>query len=70
MQRLYSMDRDSTIAVMGCAVNGPGEARNADLGITGAGDSIMIFRQGKVIKTIRVKNDEEIDRIFEEELKK
>jgi (E)-4-hydroxy-3-methylbut-2-enyl-diphosphate synthase len=70
MQRLYSLNRDCTIAVMGCAVNGPGEARHADLGITGAGESIMLFRQGKVIKTIRVKDDEEIDRVFEEELKK
>jgi (E)-4-hydroxy-3-methylbut-2-enyl-diphosphate synthase len=55
---------------MGCAVNGPQEAKHADLGITGAGDSIMLFRQGKVIKTIRVKDDEEIDRVFGEELEK
>jgi (E)-4-hydroxy-3-methylbut-2-enyl-diphosphate synthase len=68
--RLYSLDKNCTIAVMGCAVNGPGEAKDADLGVTGAGNSIMIFKQGKVIKTIRVKNDVEIDRYFEEELKK
>ncbi|MCL1927923.1 MAG: (E)-4-hydroxy-3-methylbut-2-enyl-diphosphate synthase [Treponema sp.] len=68
--RLYSMDKDCTIAIMGCAVNGPGEAKHADIGITGAGNSIIIFRQGKVIKTLRVKSDEEIDKAFSEELQK
>ena len=68
MRRLYSLDMDRTIAVMGCAVNGPGEAKHAHLGITGAGDSIIIFRHGKVIKTIKTKDNEEIDRAFEEEL--
>jgi len=68
--RLYSLDTNAVIAVMGCAVNGPGEARHADLGITGAGNSIMIFRKGKVIKTLRVKDETEIDRAFEEELGK
>jgi len=67
---LYALKKNAVIAVMGCAVNGPGEARHADLGITGAGNSIMIFRKGKVIKTLRVKEDAEIDRAFEEELGK
>jgi (E)-4-hydroxy-3-methylbut-2-enyl-diphosphate synthase len=66
--RLYALDKDCTIAVMGCAVNGPGEAKHADLGITGAGNSIMIFRQGRVIKTLTVKDDAEIDKAFEEAL--
>jgi (E)-4-hydroxy-3-methylbut-2-enyl-diphosphate synthase len=70
MRRLYALDKDCAIAVMGCAVNGPGEARHADLGITGAGDSIVLFRRGKVIKTIRVKDDAEVDRVFGEELEK
>jgi (E)-4-hydroxy-3-methylbut-2-enyl-diphosphate synthase len=65
LPRLYSLDRDITIAVMGCVVNGPGEARHADLGITGAGDRVLIFRYGKVIRTIGV---EEADTAFEEEL--
>jgi (E)-4-hydroxy-3-methylbut-2-enyl-diphosphate synthase len=68
--RLYAIKKNCTIAVMGCAVNGPGEARHADLGITGAGDSVILFRQGKTVKTLRVKNDEDIDRVFEEELAK
>ena len=68
--RLYRLEKDCTVAVMGCVVNGPEEARHADLGITGAGNSIIIFRQGKIIKTIRTKDQEEIDRAFKEELEK
>jgi (E)-4-hydroxy-3-methylbut-2-enyl-diphosphate synthase len=68
--RLYALRSTMTIAVMGCAVNGPEEARHADLGITGAGNSIMLFRKGKAVKTFKAKNDREIDRVFEEEIKK
>jgi (E)-4-hydroxy-3-methylbut-2-enyl-diphosphate synthase len=67
--RLYALDKNCTIAVMGCAVNGPGEAKHADLGITGAGNSIMIFRQGRVIKTLTARDDAEIDKAFEEALR-
>ncbi|MDR1030683.1 MAG: (E)-4-hydroxy-3-methylbut-2-enyl-diphosphate synthase [Treponema sp.] len=63
--RLYALDRDLTIAVMGCAVNGPQEARHADLGITGLGNKVFLFRQGKVVRTINV---EEADAAFGEEL--
>ena len=52
LSRLYSLDKNITVAVMGCVVNGPGEARHADLGITGAGDKVLLFRRGKVIRTI------------------
>jgi len=57
---------------MGCAVNGPGEARHADIGITGMGDKALIFRKGKVIRTIDAHGmgTEEADAAFEEELKK
>jgi (E)-4-hydroxy-3-methylbut-2-enyl-diphosphate synthase len=65
LPRLYSLDRDIAVAVMGCAVNGPGEARHADLGITGAGDRVLIFRYGKVIRTV---GPEEADKAFAEEL--
>ncbi len=63
--RLYALDRDITVAVMGCAVNGPEEARHADIGITGAGDKAVIFRGGKIVRTISA---EEADTVFEEEL--
>ena len=57
----------ATVAVMGCVVNGPGEARHADLGITGAGDWVIIFRKGEIARTI---SPEEADTVFEEELDK
>ena len=63
--RFYAMDRNITIAVMGCAVNGPGEARHADLGITGAGDKALIFRKGELMRTV---NAADADAAFEEEL--
>jgi (E)-4-hydroxy-3-methylbut-2-enyl-diphosphate synthase len=65
--RLYSLKKDATIAIMGCAVNGPGEARHADLGITGAGDKIVIFRHGLLVRTVA---PSEADAAFEEELAK
>jgi (E)-4-hydroxy-3-methylbut-2-enyl-diphosphate synthase len=65
MPRLYSMKKSLTLAIMGCAVNGPGEARHADLGITGAGDRVLIFRHGKVVRTI---DAEDADTVFAEEL--
>ncbi|MDR3114878.1 MAG: (E)-4-hydroxy-3-methylbut-2-enyl-diphosphate synthase [Treponema sp.] len=63
--RLYAIDQDLTIAVMGCAVNGPEEARHADLGITGLGDKVFLFRQGKVVRTIAA---DAADAAFREEL--
>jgi len=67
LPRLYALDKDITVAIMGCEVNGPQEAKHADLGITGAGDKVLIFKHGKVIKTTTVN---ETDKIFEEELEK
>lgn len=62
--RLLSSPKDVTIAVMGCAVNGPGEAKHADLGIAGAGGKAIIFKKGKIIRTIP---EENADNVFEEE---
>jgi (E)-4-hydroxy-3-methylbut-2-enyl-diphosphate synthase len=42
-----------TVAVMGCPVNGPGEAREADIGLAGGRDSAVVFRKGQVIRTIK-----------------
>jgi (E)-4-hydroxy-3-methylbut-2-enyl-diphosphate synthase len=64
---LYSLNKDITIAIMGCAVNGPGEARHADLGITGSGNKVLLFRGGRVIRTI---DAAEADAVFREELEK
>jgi (E)-4-hydroxy-3-methylbut-2-enyl-diphosphate synthase len=65
--RLYASGSSATVAVMGCVVNGPGEARHADLGITGAGDKVIIFRRGEIARTV---SPEEADTVFEEELEK
>lgn len=62
---LYTLDASITVAVMGCAVNGPGEARNADIGITGAGNKIIIFKRGKIIRTV---NEDDADAAFRAEL--
>ena len=58
------------IAVMGCVVNGPGEARDADLGIAGAKDCCAIFRKGEIIKKVKLDQVEqeffkEIDRCLQ-----
>ena len=46
---LEKTKKNLTVAIMGCEVNGPQEAKHADLGITGAGNRILIFKNGKII---------------------
>jgi len=41
-----------TVAVMGCEVNGPGEAKNADIGIAMGVGRAAIFKKGKILKTV------------------
>ena len=49
--RVRNLDRDITVAVMGCVVNGPGEAREADYGIAGGKENGILFRKGEVLGT-------------------
>ena len=49
--RVCDMDRDITVAVMGCVVNGPGEAREADYGIAGGKGKGLLFKKGVVLGT-------------------
>jgi (E)-4-hydroxy-3-methylbut-2-enyl-diphosphate synthase len=49
---LQTINKNITIAIMGCPVNGPSEAARADIGIAGAKDSAILFKKGKIIKTI------------------
>lgn len=49
--RVRDMDRDITVAVMGCVVNGPGEAREADYGVAGGKDKGLLFKKGQVVGT-------------------
>ena len=51
-QRLADFPRPLTIAVMGCVVNGPGEAREADLGIAGGVGQGILFRHGEVVRKV------------------
>jgi (E)-4-hydroxy-3-methylbut-2-enyl-diphosphate synthase len=67
LETLYALDKDVTVAVMGCVVNGPGEARHADLGITGAGGKVLLFAHGEAIRTI---DAADADEAFREELEK
>ena len=67
LNRLYALKKRCTIAIMGCAVNGPEEARHADLGITGAGNKVLIFLHGKIIRTVDAAR---ADDAFAEELEK
>lgn len=54
--RVRSIPRDITVAVMGCVVNGPGEAREADYGIAGGKDKGLIFKKGQVLGTYPYEN--------------
>lgn len=49
---LQTIEADITVAVMGCAVNGPGEASNADIGIAGGIKEGLLFKKGEIIKKI------------------
>ena len=49
--RVKNMKRDITVAVMGCVVNGPGEAREADYGIAGGKGKGLLFKKGEVLGT-------------------
>lgn len=51
-RRLQGVDRDFSVAVMGCVVNGPGEAREADFGIAGGKGEGLLFRQGEVVRKV------------------
>jgi (E)-4-hydroxy-3-methylbut-2-enyl-diphosphate synthase len=51
--RLQDCRKNIKVAVMGCIVNGPGEAREADIGIAGGKDCAVLFVKGQQIRTLR-----------------
>ena len=63
-RRLAEITEPITVAVMGCVVNGPGEAREADVGIAGGINEGLIFRKGEVLK--KVAEADIIDELFAE----
>lgn len=62
-KRLSGMKLDAKIAIMGCPVNGPGEAKEADYGLAGAKGQGVIFKKGKVVR--QVKEEEIIDQLID-----
>ena len=69
-ERFKNLDLPITIAVMGCPVNGPGEARHADFGIAGAIKEGYIFHKGEVLKKVPEKNlIEEFEKVLNNYLK-
>ena len=73
--RLFAEKKDLTVAVMGCVVNGPGEGKFADIGITGAENVILLFKRGVIVQRIDIQGLTEmekntaVDAVFEEELR-
>ena len=61
---LAEIDKPLTVAIMGCAVNGPGEAREADLGIACGKDSALLFKKGETV--CKLKEDEIVPRLIQE----
>ena len=63
-KKLSDVKKNITVAVMGCVVNGPGEARTADVGIAGADGEGIIFRKGEIIR--KVPESELVEELFKE----
>lgn len=63
---LSHVKKPITIAIMGCAVNGPGEAREADIGIAGGRGEVLLFKKGEVIE--KVSADQAVQRLIREVL--
>ncbi len=61
--RFKNLDKNITIATMGCAVNGPGEARHADFGIAGGINEGYVFKKGEIVA--RVPEDQLLDKLEE-----
>jgi (E)-4-hydroxy-3-methylbut-2-enyl-diphosphate synthase len=63
-KRLAGKQKDLTVALMGCAVNGPGEAREADIGIAGGDGVGLIFKKGEIVR--RVPEDKLVETLLQE----
>jgi (E)-4-hydroxy-3-methylbut-2-enyl-diphosphate synthase len=64
---LDELNKNIKVAVMGCVVNGPGEAKEADIGIAGGLGQAALFKKGKIIKKI---DEKDIVRVLKEEIEK
>ncbi|AOT68241.1 flavodoxin-dependent (E)-4-hydroxy-3-methylbut-2-enyl-diphosphate synthase [Geosporobacter ferrireducens] len=66
-KKIKGINKPIKVAIMGCAVNGPGEAREADIGIAGGKSSALLFKKGEVIRKI---DEEQIEAVLLEEISK
>lgn len=66
-EALFNCEKNITVAVMGCVVNGPGEAREADIGIAGGDGCAVLFRKGEIIRKL---DESEILSVLLEEVDK
>lgn len=65
--RLEGIKKPLSVAIMGCAVNGPGEAKEADIGIAGGNGEALLFKKGQIIRKIK---EEEIEEVLLAEIEK
>lgn len=63
-KRLEGCQKDITVAVMGCVVNGPGEAREADIGIAGGNGEGLLFKKGEILR--KVPEEKLVDALMDE----
>lgn len=61
---LSTVDKNITVAVMGCVVNGPGEAKDADIGIAGGDGCAVLFKKGEIVR--KISENEIVDTLLKE----
>jgi len=66
-RELKGINKDIKVAIMGCAVNGPGEAREADIGFASGNGEAIMFKKGEIVKKIK---EDEIIKVLLEEIEK
>lgn len=64
---LNTLNKDIAVAIMGCPVNGPQEAKRADIGVAGGKESAILFKKGEIVKTIP---QDKIIEVLKEEIEK
>ena len=62
--KIKDINKNMTVAIMGCAVNGPGEAREADIGIAGGKGEGLLFKKGEIVR--KIKGDSLVEELLEE----
>lgn len=62
--KISDINKNITVAIMGCAVNGPGEAREADIGIAGGKGEGLLFKKGEIVR--KIKGNRLVEELLEE----